>query len=111
MVIGRDSTQSYLTGILGFQAMHEGFEFCKHVFQVDGTFVTGKYIGTLLIASSQDRNRRIFLVVFAIVERETKEACEGTSLLDALRIELPQWCNAQSVSCIRHLASNFNKEL
>ncbi|KAF1897171.1 hypothetical protein Lal_00034874 [Lupinus albus] len=34
----------------------------------------------------------------------------GTSLLGALRTELPQWCNAHSVYCIRHVASNFNKE-
>ncbi|KAF1874930.1 hypothetical protein Lal_00007546 [Lupinus albus] len=32
------------------------------------------------------------------------------SLLGALRTELSQWCNAYSVYCIRHVASNFNKE-
>ncbi|KAF1899370.1 hypothetical protein Lal_00019498 [Lupinus albus] len=33
-----------------------------------------------------------------------------TSLLGLLRIELSQWCNAQSIYCIRHVTSNFNKE-
>ncbi|KAF1885812.1 hypothetical protein Lal_00042681 [Lupinus albus] len=51
-----------------FKPCIEGFGFCKPILQVDGTFLTGKYIGTLLIASSQD------------------------------------------VYCIRHVASNFNKE-
>ncbi|XP_019442324.1 PREDICTED: uncharacterized protein LOC109347050 [Lupinus angustifolius] len=109
-----------------------GFSFCKPILQVDGTFLTGKYAGTLLIASSQDGNRRIFPVAFAIVEGETREAWEwffynlrtnvtpqsniciisyrGTGLLGALRTELPQWCDGQSVYCIRHVASNFNKE-
>ncbi|KAF1880746.1 hypothetical protein Lal_00011805 [Lupinus albus] len=84
-----------------------GFGFCKPILQVDGTFLTGKYNGTLLIASSQDGNRRIFPVAFAIVEGETKEI---EVQLGALRIELSQWCNAYSVYCIRHVASNFNKE-
>ncbi|KAF1897740.1 hypothetical protein Lal_00032498 [Lupinus albus] len=51
-----------------FKPCIEGFGFCKPILQVDGTFLTGKYNGTLLIASSQD------------------------------------------VYCIRHVASNFNKE-
>ncbi|XP_019455154.1 PREDICTED: uncharacterized protein LOC109356284 [Lupinus angustifolius] len=51
-----------------FKPCIEGFAFCKPILQVDGTFLTDKYTGTLLIASSQDGNRRIFLVAFAIVE-------------------------------------------
>ncbi|XP_019430567.1 PREDICTED: uncharacterized protein LOC109337933 [Lupinus angustifolius] len=115
-----------------FKPCIEGFAFCKPILHVDGTFFTGKYTGKLLITSSQDGNRRIFPVAFVIVEGETKEAFEwfsynlriyvtpqpniciisdrGTSLLDALRTELPQWCDIQSLYCIRHVASNFNKE-
>ncbi|KAF1871107.1 hypothetical protein Lal_00020841 [Lupinus albus] len=87
---------------------------------------------TLLIASSQDDNRHIFSVAFAIVEGEMKEAREwffynlrtfvtpqpniciisdrDTWLLAALRTQMQEWCNVESVYCIRHLASNFNKE-
>ncbi|KAF1894825.1 hypothetical protein Lal_00028269 [Lupinus albus] len=57
-----------------FKPCIEGFGFCKLILQVDGTFLTGKYTGTLLIASSQDGNRRIFPVAFAIAEGETKES-------------------------------------
>ncbi|KAF1889103.1 hypothetical protein Lal_00043322 [Lupinus albus] len=32
-------------------------------------------------------------------------------LLAALRTQLQNWSNAESVYCICHLASNFNKEL
>jgi len=41
---------------------------------VDGTFLTGKYHATLLAAIAQDGNRNIFLLAFAIVEGETKDA-------------------------------------
>ncbi|CAL0314733.1 unnamed protein product [Lupinus luteus] len=57
-----------------FKSCIDDFGFCKPILQVDGTFLTGKYNGTLLIASSQDGNRRIFPIAFAIVEGETKEA-------------------------------------
>ncbi|KAF1876747.1 hypothetical protein Lal_00031563 [Lupinus albus] len=92
----------------------------------------GKYSGTLLIASSQDGNRCIFSVTFAIVEGETKEVWEwffynlrtfvtpqpnicvisdrGTRLLAALRTQLQEWYIDESIYCICHLASNFNNE-
>ncbi|KAF1886704.1 hypothetical protein Lal_00045939 [Lupinus albus] len=57
-----------------FKPCIEGFAYCKPILQVDETFFTGKYTGTLLIASSEDGNRRIFPVAFVIVEGETKEA-------------------------------------
>jgi len=50
------------------------FSYCKPIVQVDGTFLTGKYHATLLTAISQDGNRNIFPLAFAIVEGETKEA-------------------------------------
>ncbi|KAF1879961.1 hypothetical protein Lal_00022085 [Lupinus albus] len=39
-----------------------------------------------------------------------KRICVGTGLLAALRTQLQEWSNAESFYCIRHLASNFNKE-
>ncbi|KAF1897689.1 hypothetical protein Lal_00032446 [Lupinus albus] len=51
-----------------FKPCIEGFGLCKPILQVHGTFLIGKYTETLLIASSQDGNRRIFPVAFAIVE-------------------------------------------
>ncbi|KAF1892738.1 hypothetical protein Lal_00042630 [Lupinus albus] len=115
-----------------FKPCIEEFAYCEPILQVDGTFLTGKYSGTLLIASSQDGNRRIFQAAFAIVEGEMKEACEwffynlrtfvttqlnicvisyrGKGLLAALRTQLQEWCNVESVYCIRHHVSNFSKE-
>jgi len=101
--------------------------------QVDGTFLTGKYHGTLLTATSQDGNRNIFPLAFANVEGETKKAliwffqllCKyvtpqenvclitdrGTTILSALQSDEVGWegYGLTSVYCIRHIASNFNK--
>nr|KYP48319.1 hypothetical protein KK1_030011 [Cajanus cajan] len=55
--------------------MHDGFSFCKPIVQVDGTFLYGKYKGTLLVAVAQDGRNNIILIVFAVVEGETSDAC------------------------------------
>ena len=51
--------------------MHYGFAYCKPIVQVDGTWLYGKYTGTLLIATTQDEAHHIFLIAYAIVEGET----------------------------------------
>ena len=85
----------------------------------------------LLTAISQDGNRNIFPLAFAIVEGETKEpmiwffqllralvtpqpnVClitdRGSAILSALESPEVGW-ESQSVFCIRHIASNFNKK-
>jgi len=117
-----------------FKPCIEGFNYCKPIVQVDDTFLTGKYHGTLLVAIAQDGNRNIFPLAFAIVEGETKEALiwffqllrqyvtpqpnlclitnRGSTILSALQSKEVRWeqQGLQSVYCIRHIASNFNKK-
>lgn len=57
-----------------FKSCIEGFQYCKSIVQVDGTFLTGKYRGILLTTIGQDGSRNNFSLAFAIVESETKEA-------------------------------------
>jgi len=60
-----------------FWAFHpciDGFNFCKPIVQVDGTWLYGKYKGTLLLAVAQDGKNHIFSIAFALVEGETKDA-------------------------------------
>ncbi|KAH7865210.1 hypothetical protein Vadar_003723 [Vaccinium darrowii] len=61
----------------------EGFQHYCLVICIDGTFLTGKYRGVMLIALSQDAENQIFPIAFAIVERETKESWGW--FLDCLR--------------------------
>jgi len=51
-----------------------GFAYCKPIVQVDGTWLYEKYIGTLLITTSQDGVNHIFMISYAIVEGETTSA-------------------------------------
>jgi len=51
-----------------FKPCIDGFPFCKPIVQVDGTFLYGRYMGTLLVAVAQDGRNNIFPIAFAIVE-------------------------------------------
>ncbi|XP_068461662.1 uncharacterized protein [Phaseolus vulgaris] len=117
-----------------FKPCIDGFNFCKPIVQVDGTFLTERYHGTLLTAIAQDGNWNIFPLAFAIVEGETREALiwffqllrqyvtpqpnlcmitdKGTGIISALQSEEVGWegDDLVSVYCIRHIASNFNKK-
>ena len=76
-----------------FKPCIDGFSYCKPIVQVDGTFLTGKYHATLLTTISQNGNRNIFPLAFAIVEGETKEAMIWFfQLLRALVTPQPNVC-------------------
>nr|KYP37539.1 hypothetical protein KK1_041262 [Cajanus cajan] len=57
-----------------FKPCIDGFKYCKPIVQVDGTFLYGKYKGTLHVVVAQDGNNKIFPIAFAIIEGETTEA-------------------------------------
>ncbi|KAL4380071.1 hypothetical protein GQ457_02G010930 [Hibiscus cannabinus] len=54
-----------------FKPCIEGFPFCKRMVQVDGTWLYGRYKHVLLVAVTQDGDRNIFPIAFAIVESES----------------------------------------
>ena len=54
-----------------FKPVIDAFNFCKPIIQIDGTFLYGKYKGTLLIATTQDGNSCVLPIAFAIVPGET----------------------------------------
>ena len=51
----------------------EAFRHCRPVFSIDGTFLLGKYMGTLLIAIACDANNTLVSLAFALVERDNKD--------------------------------------
>ena len=69
-----DSSDRFKYLFIAFGASIKGFPFMRKVFVVDGTFLQGKYIGTLLIASAQDGNFQIFPIAFVIVDTENDES-------------------------------------
>jgi hypothetical protein len=42
---------------------------------IDGTFLTGKYEGTILIAIGIDADHQLVPLTFAIVEKENNDSC------------------------------------
>ncbi|PNX64998.1 hypothetical protein L195_g054311, partial [Trifolium pratense] len=116
----------------------QGFALCKPIVQVDGTWLYGKYKGTLLQVVAQDGNNHIFpvafAVAFAIVEGETKEAWnfflknlrkyvtpqEGICVISDRHASIKSayenpsngWNNPPTshVYCIRHIDQNFVRE-
>ncbi|XP_061352681.1 uncharacterized protein LOC133297529 [Gastrolobium bilobum] len=117
-----------------FKQCCDAFKYCKPIIQVDGTFLYGKYRGTLLIATTQDGNCCVLPIAFAIVEGETLEA--WTWFLANIRQHVTQkqgicfisnqhqsiesvvanehlgWQppHAYHVYCIRHIANNFDNK-
>ncbi|XP_024012295.1 protein FAR1-RELATED SEQUENCE 6-like [Eutrema salsugineum] len=71
-----DSEDKFKFMFLAFSASIQGFPFMRKVVVVDGTFLTGKYKGTLLIATTQDGNFNIFPIAFGIVDTENDESWE-----------------------------------
>ncbi|KAF7815092.1 uncharacterized protein G2W53_029061 [Senna tora] len=78
------------------------FEHVTPIVQVDDTFLYGKYKGALLMATSQDGNRKCFPLAFALVEGIL------SSVEDANILWQPPY--AHHVFCTRHLASNLHSE-
>ncbi|XP_050875931.1 uncharacterized protein LOC127079592 [Lathyrus oleraceus] len=102
---------------------------------VDGTWLYGKYRGTLLMVVAQDGNGNIFPIAFVLVESETKDA--WSFFLRNLRIHVTPQANLCPISyrhesiksaynnpengwqyppsshvyCIRHIGQNFTREI
>ncbi|WVZ50495.1 hypothetical protein U9M48_001741, partial [Paspalum notatum var. saurae] len=50
------------------------FQYCLPLLCIDGTFLTGKYKGTILIAIGVDGNNQVLPVAFAFVENENTDS-------------------------------------
>ncbi|KAJ9675204.1 hypothetical protein PVL29_024234 [Vitis rotundifolia] len=132
VLAGCNGNVRFMRVFWAFGACVEGFKHCRLVIQIDVTFLYGKYIGKLLIATSIDANGHIFPLAFAIVEEESSDSWswflytlrsqvtqrEGICLISnrhagiqaAIRDPSVGWNPpyAQHRYCLRHVASNFN---
>jgi hypothetical protein len=119
-----------------FSQTIQAFHHCRPVISIDGTFLTGQYRGTLLVAVASDANNQLLPIAYALVESETKESwlwflmClkEGVvkerpsvciisdrnqgllSALNQMKNDVPmqyRWPDLETRWCMRHLAANF----
>ncbi|KAL7202604.1 hypothetical protein ACSBR1_034132 [Camellia fascicularis] len=58
---------------VAFHGCLYGFQFCRSLLFVDGTFLKGRYKGHLLAATSKDGNQSLFPLAFAIVDAENQD--------------------------------------
>ncbi|KAL7194959.1 hypothetical protein ACSBR1_035214 [Camellia fascicularis] len=58
---------------VAFHGCLYGFQFCRPLLFVDGTFLKGRYKGHLLEATSKDGNQGLFPLAFAIVDAENQD--------------------------------------
>ncbi|XP_050205775.1 uncharacterized protein LOC126655583 [Mercurialis annua] len=59
---------------MALDASRKGWIYCRPVIVVDGTFLKSNYGGTLLTASTQDGNGKIFPLAFCVVDSENNES-------------------------------------
>ena len=108
----------------------DAFRHCRPVFSIDGTFLLGKYQGTLLIAISIDANNKLVPLAFALVEKENKDSWgwflrlvrihvvgpgrevgvisdRHQGILNAVREQIDGYPPLHHRWCTRHLAENL----
>ncbi|KAE8788107.1 hypothetical protein D1007_37892 [Hordeum vulgare] len=113
-----------------FKQCVRAFQHCRPVISIDGTFLTGQFKGTLLVAIASDANNRLMPLAFALVEAENninwewflhilrtkvlpfeREICvisdrhQGT--LNAVDIVIPGHAPLHHRWCMRHFCANF----
>ncbi|KAL0749115.1 hypothetical protein Bca101_031118 [Brassica carinata] len=69
-----DELGRFMYVFLAFGASVNAFPFMRKVVVVDGTFLNGKYKGTLLTSLAQDGNFQIFPIAFAVVDTENDDS-------------------------------------
>ena len=70
----KDGRQIFFRAFWCFPQCVEAFRHCRPVLSIDGTFLLGKYMGTLLVAISCDADNALVHLAFALVERENKDS-------------------------------------
>ncbi|KAI0507343.1 hypothetical protein KFK09_013465 [Dendrobium nobile] len=116
-----------------FSPSINGWQHCRPVLSLDGTFLLGKYCGTLLAAVGIDVNGGLFPLAFAIVESESNDSWvwflrnlhnlvevvkerQNLCIISDKHAGLVRGCHEifpQAVHrhCLRHLRENFKKFL
>ncbi|XP_058194215.1 uncharacterized protein LOC131310955 [Rhododendron vialii] len=68
-----DKTNCFRRIFVAFDACIKGFNYCRPLLALDGTFLKGRYIGTLFGAIGKDGDQGLFPVAFGIADSETDE--------------------------------------
>jgi hypothetical protein len=86
----RNGRQIIFRAFWCFPQCVEAFRHCHPVLSIDGTFLLGKYMGTLLVAISCDTDNALVPLAFALVERENKDSWGWFMCLVRIHVIGPQ---------------------
>jgi transposase-like protein len=126
----KDGRQIFFRAFWCFPQCVEAFRHCRPVLSIDGTFLLGKYMGTLLVAISCDADNTLVPLAFALVKRENKDSWvwflwlvrihvigphrevgvisdRHQSILSAMQEQIPGYAPLHHRWCTRHLAENL----
>ncbi|RVX02949.1 Serine/threonine-protein phosphatase 7 long form-like [Vitis vinifera] len=84
-----------------FHPSIEGFKHCRPILSIDGTYLYGKYKGTLMIAMGCDRNNQLFSLAFALIEDQHPGIMAAMS-----DVHLGCYVVVRMEQCANRLASN-----
>ncbi|XP_028052557.1 uncharacterized protein LOC114257041 [Camellia sinensis] len=123
-------TGRFVRYFISFRACIDGFNHCRPLLFLDGTFLKGRFKGNLLAATAKDGNKGLFPVAFAIVDSENKQNWEWflrnlkevmgdgrtltfvsnrhASLLQSMPIIFP---SAHHAFCLLHLQMNLRDQM
>ncbi|KAL7185432.1 hypothetical protein ACSBR2_027384 [Camellia fascicularis] len=65
-----DQNHWFIRFFISFKACIDGFNHCRPLLFLDGTFLKGKFKGNLLAATAKDDNQGLFPLAIAIVDSE-----------------------------------------
>jgi hypothetical protein len=126
----RNGRQIFFRAFWCFPQSVQAFRHCRPVFSIDGTFLLGKYMGTMLVAISCDADNALVPLAFALVERENKDSWgwflrlvrihvvgpgrevgvisdRHQGILSAVQETIPGYAPLHHRWCTRHLAENL----
>jgi transposase-like protein len=130
-VMGLKGRQYFLSAFYTFGQYVEAFKYYCDVLSIDGTFLTGKYEGIMLIAIGIDADRQLVPLAFAIMEKNNGSwgwflclvrrvvvgpGCDicvisnrHAGILNVVREAIPNHSCVHHRWCTRHLAQNLIK--
>ena len=126
----RNGKEIFYRAFWCFSQCVEAFRHCRPVLSIDGTFLLGKYKGTLLVAISCDADNTLVPLAFALVERENRDSWSWflrlvrihvvgpgrevgvisdrhQGILNAVQEQIPGYAPMHHRWCTRHLAENL----
>ncbi|KAI8542615.1 hypothetical protein RHMOL_Rhmol08G0151000 [Rhododendron molle] len=96
IVLNCDDSKHFTRLFVGFGACKYGFNYCRPLLFLDGTFLKSMYKGSLLSACTKDGNQGLYPICFAIVDGETYESWHW--FLEQMRVFLENERNVVFIS-------------